>query len=397
MVPLGLVLWSAVAAGAEWPQFRGPDGQGHATDQDLPLAWSETDNVVWKTAIPGLGWSSPVIQDRQIWLTTGVDEGRSLRAVCINRDDGSLLHDVEVFRLEEPGHVHKKNSHASPTPIIDGRRVYVHFGAHGTACLSTDGRIVWRTQENSYDHRHGPGGSPELYEDLLIFSCDGYDQQFVVALDKHTGAVRWKTERPSRHAYSTPLLIRVDGHDQLVSTGADATMGYDPRTGRELWRFTYDGYSLVPRPVVGHGLVFICTGYNTPNVFALRLGRQGTLTEDDVAWSLKRGAPHNPSPLLVGAEIYLVSDNGIATCLDAVTGSPHWQERLGGNFSASPLAAAGRIYFLDEEGVATVVAEGRQFELLARNAIEGRTLASPAVADGSLFLRSDTHLYRIQQ
>lgn len=393
---------------ADWPQFRGPGGQGHSDAKNLPLTWSETENIAWKVPIAGLGWSSPSIQGEQIWLTTAIDDGKSLHAIALNRATGSMLHDIEVFTLENPGSVHSKNSHASPTPLIEGDRVYVHYGAHGTACLTTDGTIVWKTQELKHDHRHGPGGSPVIFEDLLILNCDGSDTQFVVALDKATGEIRWKKKRehigPDRlsgksnvpMAYTTPLLVDVNGTTQLLSTGADSIVAYNPRTGDEYWWFRFDGYSNVLRPVVGKGLVFISSGYDQPEFYAVRIDGAGDVTESHLAWNMKKASPLNPSPLIVGDELYLVSDNGIATCLDAVTGEQHWQERLNGNFSASPTFADGRIYLLDEEGTTTAIAPGRKFELLATNKLEGGTLATPAMVDNTIFLRTDTYLYRIE-
>jgi outer membrane protein assembly factor BamB len=388
---------SLLATAADWPQFRGPGAEGHVPDHGYPLTWSETENITWKVPIPGLGWSSPVVVGSQIWLTTALDEGTSLRAICVDRASGKLLHDVEVFHQEKPKSIHKKNSHASPTPIIEGNRVYVHFGAHGTACLTTDGKLLWRTNELKYVHQHGPAGSPVIYQDLLILSCDGTDVQYVVALDKYTGKIRWKTDREGRMAYSTPLLITVDAQDQLISTGGDAVIAYEPATGKEIWRVKYDGYSLVPRPVVGHGLAFICTGYDRPSLIAVRLGGQGDVTESHVAWKLDKGAPHNPSPLLVGNELYIVSDKGIATCLNAATGEEIWQQRIGGNYSASPAYADGRIYISDEDGKTLVIAAGKEYKELATNQVEGRTLASLAFVDRAIYLRTDTHLYRIEQ
>lgn len=394
---------------ADWPQFRGPGGQGHSDATNLPLTWSETENVVWKVPVAGLGWSSPSIQGDQIWLTTAIDDGKSLHAIALDRATGKTIHDVVVFELADPGAVHSKNSHASPTPLIEDDRVYIHFGAHGTACLKTDGSVVWKTQELKHDHRHGPGGSPVIYQNLLILNCDGSDLQFVVALDKNTGKEVWKKKREHigedrisgkssvPMAYTTPLLTEINGKIQLLSSGADSIVSYDPLTGDELWWFRYDGYSNVPRPVVGKGHVFISSGYDRPEFFAVRVDGTGDVTESHLAWNMKKAAPLNPSPLLLGDELYVVSDNGIATCLDAVSGEQHWQERIGGNFSASPTFADGRIYFLDEEGKTTVVASGKKFEVLASNQLEGRTLASPAMVDSSIFLRTDTHLYRIEK
>ncbi len=393
---------------ADWPQFRGPGGQGHSDATNLPLTWSETENIKWKVPVAGLGWSSPAIKGDQIWITSAVDDGKTLHAIALDRATGKSLHDVTIFELAEPGPVHAKNSHASPTPLIEGDRVYVHYGAHGTACLKTDGTIVWKTPDLKHDHRHGPGGSPVIFEDLLILNCDGSDIQFVVALDKNTGEIRWKKKREHigedrltgksnvPMSYTTPLLAEINGTIQLLSSGADSIVSYNPRNGEEYWWFRYDGYSNVPRPVVGKGLVFISSGYDRPEFYAVKVDGTGDVTESHLGWNMKKAAPLNPSPLLVGDELYLVDDDGIATCLDAVTGTQHWQRRIGGNFSASPTLADGKIYLLDEDGKTTVLAPGKKYEVLATNTLEGRTLATPAMVDHSVFLRTDTHLYRIE-
>lgn len=395
-VVFGLLLCSVGSLFADdWPEFRGPDRQGRSSATGLPLTWSETENVAWKVPVPGLGWSSPSIVGRQIWMTTATEEGRSLRAVCLDRDTGSLIHDIELFHHDDPGKIHQKNSYASPTPLIEDGRVFVHFGSLGTAAVSTDGKILWRTRFEYY-HRHGPSGSPVLYGDLLIINCDGYDHQFIVAIQKETGKEVWRANRQARHSYATPLIITVDGQDQIISTTADRTIAYDPLTGKEIWWIEYDGYSLVPRPVYGNGLVIICSGYNTPLVYAVRPTGRGNVTETHVAWSLRRGAPHTPSPLMVGEELYLVTDRGVASCVNVLTGDVHWQKRLGGDFSASPTFADGRIYFQSETGTTTVVAPGVKYEELARNQLDGRTFASYAIVDNAIFLRSDSHLYRLQ-
>ena len=381
----------------EWPQFRGPDGQGHASQRGLPLEWSEENNIAWKAAVPGLGWSSPVISGQQIWLTTALDEGHSLHAICLDRETGKILHDVEVFQVADPGKVHSKNSYASPTPILEADRIYVHFGDNGTACLSNKGKVLWRNQELKYAHGHGPAGSPVLYKDLLIISCDGTDKQFVVALDKRTGKLRWKTDRRGRMAYSTPLVIRIGGQDQVISTGGDAVVAYNPADGEEIWRVRYDGYSEVPRPVYGQGLVIVSSGYDSPVLYAIRPDGRGDVTDTHVAWTIDKAAPLNPSPLIIGEELYSVSDNGIAICVDAKTGEQHWQKRLSGNYSASLLEADGRIYITNETGLTTVIAPGKKFESLASNQLDGRTLASIAVSEKALYLRTDTHLYRLEQ
>ena len=380
----------------DWPQFRGPTGQGHSTEGGLPVIWSETRNVRWKIAIPGKGWSSPVIQGDRIWLTTATDEGKSLRAISVDRKTGAILQNVEVFRLKSPGKINQKNSYASPTPVLEGDRIYLHFGAYGTACITQSGDIIWKTRLEYDNGEHGSGGSPVIYDNLLIVSCDGLEAQFVVALDKATGKVRWKKTREGYQAYTTPLVVPLPNGDQMISPGAFRAVAYDPRTGKEIWQVKYgEGFSNVPRPVYGDGLVFICTGFQQPSLLAVRLDGRGDVTKSHVAWTLKRGVPFTPSPLLVGEELYLISDNGIASCLNAKTGNPYWQVRLGGNHSASPIYADGRIYFLSEEGESVVIAPGKQFKALAQNQLDGPTLASMAVSGGSIFIRSQTHLYRL--
>jgi len=383
---------------SDWPQFRGPTGQGHSDEQGLPLTWSETKNVRWKVAIPGRGWSSPVVQADRIWLTTATDEGKSLRALSIDRNSGAILQNVEIFRLKSPKLTNSKNSFASPTPVVDGERVYVHFGAYGTACLTQSGEIVWKTRLEYDNGQHGTGGSPIVYEDLLIISCDGNDVQFVVALDKLTGKVKWKKSREGYQAYSTPLVVSLPGGDQVISPGAFRAVAYEPRSGKELWQVRYgEGFSNVPRPVYGDGLVFICTGFQQPSMLAVRLDGKGDVTNSKVEWKLDRGVPLTPSPLLVGNELYMVTDNGIATCVDAKTGKEYWRARVGGNHSASPIYADGRIYFLSEEGESVVIAPGQTLKHLTTNQLDGRTLASMAVSGGSIFIRSETHLYRISK
>ena len=260
----------------DWPEFRGPTGQGLSDESGLPLTWSENRNVRWKTAIPGRGWSSPAIQGDQIWLTTATEEGKSLRAICVDRQSGAILQNIEVFRLNVPGRVNAKNSLASPTPVLDGNGVYVHFGAFGTACISQSGKILWRTRLEYDNGQHGPGGSPVLYENLLIVNCDGMSVQYVAALDKWTGRIQWKQYRKGSHAYSTPLIVRLAGGDQLISAGAFRVVAYEPRTGKEIWQVLYgDGFSNVPRPVFGNGLVFICTGFQQPSLLAVRVDGRG--------------------------------------------------------------------------------------------------------------------------
>ncbi len=401
-----LLLGAAPAAAADWPQFRGPTGQGHATvAATLPLDWSHERNVRWKAPIPGHGWSSPVVSGGLVLLTTGVvDAGAtpSLRALAFDFATGALRWNTEVFSPAENADapVHKKNSPASPTPIVDGDRVYVHFGHHGTACLDLAGRVVWRNRDLTYNPVHGNGGSPLLVGDRLIFTADGARDPAVIALDTHTGRLAWKTPRAvtvkQPFSFATPLLIEVDGRPQVIAPGSGAVMAYDPRDGRELWRVRYgNGFSVIPRPIFAHGLLFLATGFSKPDLLAIRPGGTGDLTDTHIAWRTSKNAPLTPSLLVVGDELYAVSDTGIATCFDARTGQVHWEERVEGNHSASPLAAGGRIYFQNEAGTGTVLQAGREFVKLATNKLGERTFASYAVAGGTLLIRGERHLYRI--
>jgi outer membrane protein assembly factor BamB len=394
---IAIVTIAATARAADWPQFRGPDGQGHSLEKNLPLAWSETENVAWKTPLPGLGWSSPVIRGRLIWLTTAIEQEGSLRAICVDAANGQLLRNVEVFRKADLGPINPKNTHASPTPVIDGDRLFVHFGMQGTACLSLRGEILWRNENLTYDHAHGPAGSPVVWQDLVIINCDGADTQAVVALDRQTGKIRWRAPREGKVGYATPLIANVDGVDQLISPGGGQVTAYAPASGQEIWRFRHGGDSIVLRPVVGHGLAFVSSGYTAMGLYAIDLRSRGEIATADVAWTLRRGVPFDPSPLVVGDELYLVSDQGVVSCLDAKTGKQHWQLRLRGAFSASPLLADGRIYVTSEEGVTTVLAPGKTAKKLSENQVDGRSMASLATSDGAIFLRTDAALYRLQE
>jgi outer membrane protein assembly factor BamB len=404
-----VIVASAVVGAAlagDWPQFRGPTGQGHAKEEKVPTEWSATRNA-WKKDIPGAGWSSPVIVGGKVYLTSA-DEIKgsrdlSLRALCLDAKDGKILWNREVFRQEakKAPNIHTKNSHASPTPIVEGERLYVHFGHQGTACLDLSGKVLWTNRDLRYAPVHGNGGSPVLVDGLLVFSTDGAAIRQVVALDAKDGTVKWKTprsgEKPFKSfSFSTPLVITVAGKKQIISAGSDMVGAYDPATGDEIWKVRYDGYSVVPRPVYGHGMVFLSTGYDSPEMLAIAADGKGDVTDTHVKWRLDRGVPKTPSPLLVGDELYLVSDDGLGSCLDAKSGKVHWQRRVPGRaFSASPIHAGGNIYLLSEEGVGTVLKASKTFEQVARNDVGERTLASYAVSDGCLFIRTARRLYKV--
>jgi len=430
-IVLALVLVSRVAAAegdADWPQWRGPDGQGHAARaHDLPTTWSETEHVVWKTPLPGRGWSSPVIDDRHVWMTTAIareataeelaalppqpgNQPRdlanhlSLRALCVERDSGRLVHDVELLAVDHPQTIHQLNSYASPSPVLAAGRLYCHFGDFGTACLDTaSASVVWANRELRLEHMNGPGSTPVLCAGQLIVHCDGSDVQFVAGLDAATGAVAWRTPRSGtlrdnpdlKKSYGTPIVVPLGGREVVVSPGTDWLYGYDPRTGAELWRVAYGdlGFSVVPRPVAAHGLIYLSTGFMKPRLLAVRPPAGDAPAE--IVWAEEKGAPSMPSPLVVGDELHMVNDNGIATCLDARTGAVAWTQRLGGNFSSSPLYADGRIYLANREGETFVIAPGRTYELLATNRLDGRIFATPAAVGDSLYVRTDEALYRI--
>jgi outer membrane protein assembly factor BamB len=393
--------------GADWSEFRGPTGQGVSTATGVPVRWGPGAGIVWKTPAPGSGWSSPVLAGGRLYLTSAVREAASgqvsLRALSVDARTGRVAWDVEALRPDtaDTRALHDKNTLASPTPVVSGDRLYMHFGHLGTAALDLSGRVLWRQTGVKYQPVHGGGGSPVVAGGRLVFSCDGASDPFVVALDMATGKVAWKTPRSGgakrSFSFSTPLAIDVRGAQQIVSSGSGYVAAYAPADGREIWRVGYgEGFSVVPRPVYAHGLLFVATGYDGAGILAIDpAGARGDATATHVRWSHARSAPMTPSPLVLGDEIYFVSDNGIATCLDARSGRAHWTERLGGNFSASPVAAEGRIYFTSEEGVTSVVKAAKKYELIAANDLGERSLASPAMADGAVFLRTAAHLWRV--
>jgi outer membrane protein assembly factor BamB len=398
-------LFSAGLPAAEWSQFRGPNGQGQSAQTGLPVKWNEETGVVWKVPIEGLGWSSPAIDGNRIWFTTATQNGHSLRVVCARCDTGKIERDLEVFAPKNPVAVNAKNSYASPSPVVEAGRVYVHFGAMGTACLDTEtGRILWRNENLVVDHKEGPGSSPILFENLLIVNCDGQDRQFVAALDKRTGKPVWETKRSVpfnvrpdfRKAFSTPALIDVAGKTQLVSTGANQVNVFDPRTGRELWRMQYSGFSNIPVPLVDRDRVYVATDFIRPQLWAIRTDGHGDVTATHVVWKLTRQVGSTPSPVLVKGRIYLVTDQGVATCVAAESGKIIWQRRLGGTFSASPVALGHYVYFSSEQGKVTVIRPADDCQIVAVNELNGRIFATPAVAGRALILRTDSHLYRIE-
>jgi outer membrane protein assembly factor BamB len=415
LLTMGLIAGPAFA-GDNWPEFRG-DGDGKASNADLPVNFSDSENVTWKTEIHGKGWSSPVVWGDQIWLTSANEGGSRRYAICVDKNTGEIIHNIALFNVAAPQYVHPFNSYASPTPAIEEGRVYITFGAAGTACLDTEtGEVLWERRDLKCNHFRGAGSSPILFEDLLIMHFDGSDYQYVVALDKKTGETVWRTDRsiefddlnedgePTRDgdlrkAFATPTIMDVDGKPVLISLGAKAGYAYNPYTGNELWRYEErDNHSSSVRPVIGEGMVFCSTGLPRGELWAVRPGGEGVINgTDHIAWTVDRNVPKKPSILYHDGRLFMCDDNGVGTCLDAETGEAIWRDRIGGKYTASPLYADGRIYFFDETGKAKVIKADDEFEMLAENEFPSGFMASPAVSGDAMFLRTKTHLYRIEK
>ena len=414
---------------ADWLQWRGPMGQGIADQSKVPIEWSETKNIAWRAQLPGRGWSSPLIVGNQVWVTTAhetiASEEQSkerlkantgsqplivlselrIHAICIDKETGEIIKDIEVLRKKDPQWIHKTNSYASPTPIIEDGRMYIQKGSYGSACLDLEsGKVMWQNQDLWVMHENGPGGSPLIWHDLLIFHMDGSDKQFIVAIDKNTGKVVWKTKRSGKmhdnpqlkKAYGTPVIVSLQGRDVVVSPAANWLYGYDPVTGDELWKLEYGtlGFSIVPKPVIGNGMIYIGTSYMRPQMLGIDVSKP----QPRIAWSCKRSVPAISSPLLIGEELYFVSDSGgMVTCLDAKTGVERWRERIGGNHGSSPTFVGGRILFHSKEGETVALKPGREFKILARNKLDGEHHASAAISDNSIFLRTEKALYKISE
>ena len=404
------LLWGLNGGWAEerWSRFRGEGGTGQA-DGDPPASWSEWQNVCWKTPLPGRGWSSPVVADGAIWLTTADDDGHSLRALCVDLVSGALLHDVPVFSPETPTFANAVNSYATPSPVVAAGRVYVSFGTMGTACIdAASAQVVWRNTELLLDHKEGPGSSPIVWRDRLILNCDGTDVQYVVALDTATGQIVWRTERSAalldsrfdlRKAYGTPTVLQAGEHEVLISCGAKRFYAYDPNDGSELWWVDHDGYNTPQAPVQALGNVLLGTGWNHAALMAVELDADatGNITDSHVRWTLTRDVPKMPSPLVFHDRIFLISDDGVATWVDAADGNVLWRRKVLGKMFSSPVAAQGRIYAFDAKGAAAVMSAVDSPELLAENHLASGCMASPALVGNALIVRTTTHLYRIEQ
>jgi outer membrane protein assembly factor BamB len=364
-------------------------------------------NAEWKTPIDGKGWSSPIVVGDQLILTSAKANdrgGQDLHVHALDKRAGKILWNTKVFSKSsgEVGKMHAKNSYASPTAVSDGKLIIVHFGHMGTACLDPLGKILWQTEKYKYDPQHGNGNSPILVDKNVVFSCDGNDQQFLVALDLATGKEVWKTHRNTnarlKFSFATAQLIEHQGQRQIISPASDFVAAYDPANGKELWRVKYPvaGWSVIPRPVYGEGLVFICTGYVTQHVMAIDPSGTGDVTSTHVKWTSRKFAPNTPTPLLVGTELYTISDQGTMSCYDAKTGKVHWAERLRGKaFSASPIYSDGKIYITSEDGIGQVIAADKtKLEILQINDMKEKTFATLVPDNGALYLRTESALFK---
>jgi outer membrane protein assembly factor BamB len=420
---LAALSFGPLTARADWPEFRGPWGDGHVSapgdtkTHGFPLHWSETNNIRWKTEIPYRGWSTPAIMGGQVWLTTAKEDGHDDYAICVDERTGKILFNENVFHTDNPeplGNGAAMNCYATPSPVMEPGRVYVHFGSAGTACLDTKtAKVLWKQTDLPCRHYRGPSSSPVVFENLLILTFDGADRQYLAALDKMTGETVWKTNRSvawhdegsnepmtregdHRKAHGTPLLVTVDGKPQLVSVGAKAAYGYDPRTGHELWRVEYNDWSNAPRPLFQDGIAYIVTGLMKRELWAVKADGHGDVTGTHVLWKLNTHVGKYASPLLVDGLIYTAADESFVTCVEAATGKVVWTERIGGKYAASPIYADGRLYFFSQDGTTTVLKPGRSLEVLAKNKLDDGFMASPAADGKAFYLRTRTHLYRVE-
>ncbi len=415
---LGLSLSALVLpVSADWPEFRGPTRDG-ITTADPPTEWGPDQNVTWRTEIHGLGLSTPLVMEGKVWITTATPKGHEMSILCLDEKTGEILLDRVFITCDNPEPlVNNLNTYASPTGVIEPGRAWFTFGSYGTICLDTETfESIWQRRDLTCNHWRGAGSSLAKWEDTVILTLEGADQQYFVALDKATGETLWRRDRSTdyndekdgvpanggdlRKAYSTPIFVPVGDTVQMICNGAKACAAYDVKTGEELWHVTYKTHSPSSRCVYSKstGMVYINTGLGKAEVWAIRLepGMKGDVTGTHVAWSFFRRTPKRSSPVVVNDLIFMASD-GVLSCVDAKTGEPVWAERAGGEYSASLLAAGERIYCFDEDGLCTVVKASPDFEMLAENRFDTGFLASPAVSGDALILRTKTHLYRVAE
>ena len=393
---------------AYWNQFRGPNGDGDAKSANLPLKFSEKQNLTWKTPVPGKAWSSPVVMDEKIWLTNAEPDGLKMWALQIDWNTGYLLKKILVFENEEPQYCHPMNSYGTPTPVIYDGRVFVHFGTHGTAALDAQsGQVLWKRRDFKCDHFRGAAASPIAFNDSLIVHFDGHDLQYIVCLDQKNGKTRWKKEREydfktdngdRKKAYCTPSVITHNGRQELISPGAVATESRNPKTGELYWTVRTGGMNASSRPIYRHGHVYVFCGMGSMS--AIRPGGSGDVDKTHVTWTRRKVVPKKSSPLLLGNYLYMVSDEGVASCNNPKTGEVHWAERLGvkGQCASSPIHANGKIYSFSSDGDCVIFKpDPSGLQIVSRNKLPDGCMASPAVVGDSLLVRTKQNLYRFDR
>lgn len=409
----GLLAFIIARAGASyaenWPCFRGPSRQGISREKQVPLEWSATSNIAWKTPIPGEGWSSPIVYENRVFVTAATEQATSFRLLCLDRSTGTVLWNKHVLR-QKPGHKQRFNSYASSTPATDGRLVYAIACDGSIAAITFDGTVAWINRDHEHFSEHGLAVSPVLYKDLLIVAFDGsssgpdiklgwqkpWDKAVIMALDKDTGKVRWEGKRGlSCLAHVTPQILTENGKDQLVSSAGNVIQGFDLATGLKIWTASSLGEGVVPSVVIGDGLVFTTSGFGDSTIRVVRTGGRGDVTDTHMAWTTTKDVPKVPSMLYVKPYLFLVTDTGVAKCLMATTGDVIWRERIGSKYSASPIWVEDRIYFLSEKGKTTVIEAGPEFNVIAENDLKEKCCASPAVSNNQLFIRSEHNLFCI--
>ena len=402
----------------QWPEFRGPNGNGIVVgERGLPTTWSEEKNIAWKTKIDGKAWSSPVVWDDQIWITNSSADGKLMEGICINKKDGKIKYRLSLFSNETVEPLgNNVNSYGSPSPVIEKDAVYIHFGSYGTTAIDTNsGEEIWKRTDLECRHFRGPGSSPIIFQDMLILTMDGVDFQYVIALDKKTGKTKWKTERSTkwddvepdgkirgdgdlRKAYTTPTFMKVSGKTIMISPGAKSCFAYNPINGKELWNITYSGYSNASRAVIYKDNAIINSGYGKPHLISVKIdpSAAGDISRTHINWDIFKRVPKRSSPIIVGDQLYMTTDEGILTCLDAKTGESNWSDRMPGHYSASPIFADGKLYFFSEMGHCYVIAPGGDYNLISKNKLDSGFMASPAISGKAIYARSKTHLYRIE-
>ena len=402
---LFLLLAFFPAKDANWPSYRGPHGDGHSDASSLPIQWDEQKNVRWKTAVSGKAWASPVVWGNQVWLSNATEKGDKLSAIALDINTGKVIFDIPLFTIEKPMFTLPANSYATPTPVIEEGRVYHHFGSAGTVCLDTKtGKTIWARQDIPCNHHRGPASSPIIFENLLILTFDGFDVQYLIALDKTNGKTVWKKDRSitygtengdNKKAFSTPSVFKIDGKNQLVSAAAVGTVSYDPATGEELWKVHHGGMNASCKPIMVNGKVLVTTGDGGWKLFAVRPDGKGDVSTTHVSWKTIKNVPQYSTPLVVGNQVFMVSKDGIFSELDSETGEVVRTERLAGAFWTSPLFADGRIYLFNEQGGGYVVQAGKDWKLVGTNKLENGCMASPAAVGKIIIVRTKTHVYSL--